>query len=90
MTQRDTNGRGRKEQPAAQARDRERPDEPKPSKKEQRWAKKAPEMIEIPRSEERRHVRRSISGSDDDDSAPTSLNRSLSLCGGSTPISISR
>ncbi len=53
MTQRDTNGRGRKEQPAAQARDRERPDEPKPSKKEQRWAKKAPEMIEIPRSEER-------------------------------------
>src|SRR6266852_9369170 len=30
-------------------------------------AKKAPEMIEIPRSEKRRHVRRSISGSDDDD-----------------------
>jgi len=30
-------------------------------------AKKAPEMIEIPRSQERRHVLRSISGSDDDD-----------------------
>jgi hypothetical protein len=44
VTQRDTNGRGRKEQPAAQARDRERPEE-----------------------SEKRHVLRSISGSDDED-----------------------